>query len=225
MKKIATPPSAATEENPIRERIRGAAFKAFTEHGYAGTSTLEIATRAKVSKRDLYANFGSKDAILVACIKSRADRMRLPPELPAPRDRGMLTATLAAFAANILTESSHPAVIAMFRLAIAEAHRSPEIAEVLENTGRVATRQALADLFERAQSARLIGAGDPLELAIEFLALVWEGLLVNLLLGLALRPKAGEIERRAAKAAAAFMRLHPEPPARQCYPTAGGAAS
>lgn len=211
MKKNAVPPPIEAQENPIRERLRGAAFKAFTEHGYAGTSTLEIATRAKVSKRDLYANFGSKDAILVACIRSRADRMRLPPQLPAPRDRGMLTAMLAAFAAKILTESSHPAVIAMFRLAIAEAHRSPEIAEVLESTGRLATRRALADLFERAQSSGLIGAGDPLELAVEFLALVWEGLLVNLLLGLVGRPKRDEIDRRAGKAAAAFMRLHADP--------------
>ena len=74
----------------MHERILGAAFKAFTEDGYAGTSTLDIATRAKVSKRDLYANFGSKHAVLVACIKSRADRMRLPPDLPTPRSRQML---------------------------------------------------------------------------------------------------------------------------------------
>jgi AcrR family transcriptional regulator len=45
--------------NPMRERILRAAFLAFMEDGYAGTSTLDIATRAKVSKRDLYANFGS----------------------------------------------------------------------------------------------------------------------------------------------------------------------
>ncbi len=60
----------------MQDRILGAAFKAFTEDGYAGTSTLDIATRAKISKRDLYANFGSKHAVLVACIMSRAERMR-----------------------------------------------------------------------------------------------------------------------------------------------------
>jgi AcrR family transcriptional regulator len=52
----------------MQERILGAAFKAFTEDGYGETSTLEIARRAKVSKRDLYAKFGSKHAVLVACI-------------------------------------------------------------------------------------------------------------------------------------------------------------
>jgi AcrR family transcriptional regulator len=37
----------------MRERILTAAFEAFHERGYAATSTLEIATRARVSKRDL----------------------------------------------------------------------------------------------------------------------------------------------------------------------------
>src|SRR5437868_6483690 len=70
-----------TGGNPLHKRILRAAFEAFTEEGYAGTSTLDIATRARVSKRDLYANFGSKHEVLVACIKSRADRMRLLPGL------------------------------------------------------------------------------------------------------------------------------------------------
>jgi len=123
-------------ENLMQARILGAAFKAFMEAGYAGTSTLDIATRAKVSKRDLYAHFGSKHAMLIACIKSRAERMRLPPDLPAPRTRQMLAATLTAFATTLVRETSDQDVIATFRLAIAEATRSPEIAEALDTAGR-----------------------------------------------------------------------------------------
>src|SRR5271169_3780690 len=89
-------PDGSTSDHPMQERILGAAFKAFTEDGYAETSTLEIARRAKISKRDLYANFSSKHAVLVACIKSRAERMRLPPDLPTPRTRQMLASTLPA---------------------------------------------------------------------------------------------------------------------------------
>jgi AcrR family transcriptional regulator len=47
----------------MRERVLGAAFSAFQEFGYAGASTIEIATRAKVSKRELYRLFGNKRAI------------------------------------------------------------------------------------------------------------------------------------------------------------------
>ena len=166
----------AAVENPMQARILGAAFKAFVEDGYAGTSTLDIATRAKVSKRDLYANFGSKHAMLVACIKSRAERMRLLPDLPAPRPRQMLAATLTAFATNLIRETSDPDVLATFRLAIAEANRSPEIAEALDSAGRGAARAALAGLLANAQSAGLIGAGEPAEMAMQYFGLLWEGL-------------------------------------------------
>jgi AcrR family transcriptional regulator len=194
MKKSVTP-DRSSAENPVQERILGAAFKAFTQDGYAGTSTLEIARRAKVSKRDLYANFSSKQAVLVACITSRAQRMRLPPDLPTPQSRQMLASTLTSFATNLLREVSHPSVIATFRLAIAEATRSPEIAEALDVAGRDATRGALAELLAKAQSNGLIGSGEPIEMATQYLGLLWE----SLMLGVAATPKPAEAERRATK--------------------------
>ena len=204
-------PDQSSAEHPMQDRILGAAFKAFTEDGYAETSTLEIARRAKISKRDLYANFSSKHGVLVACIKSRAERMRLPPDLPTPRTRQMLASTLTSFASNLVREVSHPSVIATFRLAIAEATRSPEIAQALDVAGRDATRGALAELLASAQSTGLIGPGEPNEMAWQYLGLLWEGLIVGLLLGVAATPKPAEAERRATKATSAFMRLHPNP--------------
>ena len=204
-------PDQSSAEHPMQDRILGAAFKAFTEDGYAETSTLEIARRAKISKRDLYANFSSKHAVLVACITSRAERMRLPPDLPTPRTRQMLASTLTSFASNLVREVSHPSVIATFRLAIAEAARSPEIAQALDVAGRDATRGALAELLASAQSTGLIGPGETNEMAWQYLGLLWEGLIVGLLLGVAATPKPAEAERRATKATAAFMQLHPNP--------------
>ena len=52
------------------------------ENGFAETSTLEIATRARVSKRELYALVGSKQEMLAACIAERAKRLQMPAELP-----------------------------------------------------------------------------------------------------------------------------------------------
>src|SRR5262249_18481413 len=52
-RKLAAP--AATErEDELRRRIRRATFELLTKHGYGRTSTREIASRAKVSKRELY---------------------------------------------------------------------------------------------------------------------------------------------------------------------------
>jgi len=208
MKRSEHPAPAATA---MHDRILGAAFEAFTGEGYAATSTLDIARRAKVSKRDLYANFASKQAVLAACIKRRAERMQLLPDLPAPRDRQMLAATLTAFAANLVREISDATVIATFRLAIAEASRSPEIAQTVDAAGRSGARRALAKLLASAQSSGLLGPGDPTEMTAQYFGLLWEGLLVGLLLGVDQAPGPAEAARRAANATAAFMQLHPNP--------------
>lgn len=203
-----TPNSPAPAAAPVHERILGAAFKAFCDEGYAATSTLEIATRAKVSKRDLYANFGSKHAVLVACIENRAERMRRLPDLPAPGNRQMLASTLTAFAASLVREVSDPTVIAAFRLAIAEATRAPVIAQTLDTAGRDGARHALAQLIAGAQSVGLLGAGEPTEMAAQYLGLLWEGLMVGLLLGVAATPGPAEAKQRASNATSAFMQLH-----------------
>src|ERR1700741_5647962 len=95
-KRSTKPPAEPEEQRPVRARILEAAFSAFTERGFADTSTLEIATRARASKRELYAEFGSKQDMLVACIRERAERLKLPVDLPEPRDRATLRRAVVA---------------------------------------------------------------------------------------------------------------------------------
>ncbi|MEP6966823.1 MAG: TetR/AcrR family transcriptional regulator [Pseudomonadota bacterium] len=208
--KPSDPPSA--EANETRQRILRAAFPTFAEKGYVGASTLMIATRAKVSKRDLYAMFPSKEAMLVACIRSRSDRMRMPEGIPEARNREMLASTLEAFATNFLVESLDPDVIGMYRLAIAEAVRSPEIARRVEEA-RGANRAIVYELFVRAQTAGLLPSGDTAEMVRQYFALTSEDLILTLLLGVLAQPSRTQMRRRAAGAAAEFLLLHP-PPAR-----------
>ena len=196
------------DETAVRARILAAAFAAFMANGYAATSTLEIATRARVSKRDLYALVGNKQEMLMACIAERARRFQMPADLPVPRDRESLARLLASFGARLLREVSEPKVIAVFRLAIAEAANAPEVARTLDSTGREAGRTALRNIMQQAQTSGLLD-GRPAELAEQFRGLLWRDLMVSLLLGVAERPNEREIERRARDAAAAFLNLHP----------------
>ena len=202
MKKISPP------EDPMRARILAAAFQAFGEKGYAGASTLEIATRAKLSKRDVYARFPAKQDILLACIAARTARM--PPRLPAAVSRKMLEASLTEFGATVLREVSQPEVIAMFRLAIAEAERAPEVAAAL-TSGRAAPRGAVCKMLAGAQRGGLVGRGDPQAMTEQFFALLWGDLLLGRLLGRATAPKVPEIQVRARAASRAFMTLYPAP--------------
>jgi len=175
-----------SDETPARQRILNAAFSAFMESGFAAASTLEIATRARVSKRELYALVGSKQEMLVACIRERARRLQMP-DLPEPRDREALAQTLQAFGTQLLREVSDPTVIAVFRLAIAEAVRAPEVARALNSLGVETSRAASREVMTRARSAGLLD-GDPSEMAEHFAGLLWGSLKVSLLLRVTERP-------------------------------------
>jgi AcrR family transcriptional regulator len=197
-------------ESAARQRILEAAFSAFKERGYATTSTLEIATRARVSKRELYALVGNKQEILTACISERAKRLDVPADLPVLRDRETLAQVLASFGTKLVREISDPAVVAVFRLAIAEAVQAPEVAHALNSIGRETSRAAVRKIMAQARESGLL-TGRPAELAAQFAGLLWGDLMVSLLLGVAERPNPREIARRAHDAAAAFLQLHPLP--------------
>ena len=199
---------AEADDTAIRRRILEAAFAAFTKSGYAAASTLEIATRARVSKRELYALVGNKQKMLIACISERAKRLDIPSDLPVLRDRATLAQLLTSFAARLVREISDPTVIAVFRLAIAEVAQAPEVARALDSIGREASRVALRKIMAAAQEAGLL-TGRPAELAEQFAGLLWRDLMVSLLLGVADQPSPRAIGERAREATAAFLQLHP----------------
>ena len=194
----------------VRKRIIGAALSAFMEGGYAQTSTLEIATRARVSKRELYALFGNKEAMLVACITERAQRLKAPADLPELRNKEILTEVLTTFGTTLLTETTDPVVVAVFRLAISETVHAPKVAQALETIARKPTRDALRAIMTKAKSAGLL-SGDAEPMVEKFLGLLWGDLMTGLLLQAAGRPTATEIARRAREATIALLKIYPEP--------------
>jgi AcrR family transcriptional regulator len=198
------------DETAVRARILDAAFAAFMKSGYAATSTLEIATHARVSKRELYALVGNKQEMLIACISARARRLQMPADLPVPHDRETLAHVLASFGTQLVREITDPTVIAIFRLAIAEAVHAPEVAQMLESIGRETSRAALRQIMAGAQASGLL-IGRPAELAEQFGGLLWGNLMVSLLLGVAKRPNSREVAARTRDATAAFLQLHPLP--------------
>jgi AcrR family transcriptional regulator len=198
------------EESEVRARILDAAFAAFMKSGYAASSTLEIATLARVSKRELYALVGNKQEMLVACISARARRLQVPPDLPVPHDRETFAHLLASFGTRLVREITDPTVIAVFRLAIAEAVHAPEVAQALDSIGREASRAALRQIMAQAQGSGLL-TGHPAELAEQFGGLLWGTLMVSLLLGVVEQPSSRELAARARDATAAFLQLHPLP--------------
>ena len=188
-----------------RGRIIRAAFGLFAERGFAATSMLEIATRAKLSKRDVYAHYQNKHALLADCITERTRAMRRPFALPSPESREVLGATLLALGKSVLQTVCQPEVLLVYRLTIAESATTPELARTLDANGRAANHEALAVLIAGAQARGLIGAGDAAALATRYFAVLWGSLLIELLMRLRAMPGNDEVEARARAATEAVM--------------------
>ena len=195
-------------DDSVRERILGAAMRTFMEHGFAAATTLEIATRAKVSKRELYALVGNKQQMLAACVAERGQRMRLPEGFPAPTDTTSLRSALRQYGATMLRELTDPGVLAVFRLAISESKRSPGVAASINNLGRQPARAALESLLRSARAAKLLAGDDLQSMVSHYLGLLWGDLMVWILLGTVPVPNAREIDRRADEVARLFLGLH-----------------
>lgn len=195
--------------SPIRERVLEAAFTLFSKNGFSSTSMLDIATRTRVSKRDLYALFNNKHAVLAACINERAQQMRRPLDTtaPAPETPNALATLLVELGISILKTVCRPEVLTVYRLAIAECDRAPEVARTLDSRGREANHKALAELVGRAQARGLVGAGDPGALAARYLTVLLGDLMIRLLMRVREAPNKQEIEVRARAATETLMAL------------------
>jgi AcrR family transcriptional regulator len=200
--------SPLADLEPRRRAILEAAYQVLVERGYAGTSTLEIATRARVSKRELYAEFGSKSGILRALIAATAARMQLPLATAEIRDRDGLAEALVRYGTAALSELTSPHAVAINRLAVAEAGRSSEMGGIMEDAGREPNRKALIDLLARAQAAGVLGPGEPGAIAGEYFSLLMGDLMYRLLLGVVPRPGPKEIGKRARAATQVILALH-----------------
>jgi len=200
-------PESKPAANSIRDRVITAAFSLFREHGFSGTSMLDIVTAARISKRDLYALFRNKHEVLAACIGARTERMRRPLEsmISAPLTRNALNTLLVEFGVSALKTMCHPNALTAFRLAIAESDRAPEVARTLDSSAREANVKALAELIRKAQSHGLIAAGDPAVLVARYFSALAGDLLIRLLMRVREAPTEREIVARARAATEMVM--------------------
>jgi AcrR family transcriptional regulator len=202
-------PDPLDELPPRRRAILIAAVQVLMERGYGRASTLEIATRARVSKRELYAEFGSKRGILEALIESSARRMQVPLAPAEIGDRHALAAALSAYGVSALTTLTNPYVLAMYRLAIAEAPANGELGSILDASGRQPNRHALVEIIRRGQAAGFIGSGEPDRIGLQFFSLLMGDLMVWLLLDVEQTPSVAAIRAKAEAATASVLALHP----------------
>jgi TetR/AcrR family transcriptional regulator, mexJK operon transcriptional repressor len=193
--------------DPRREAMLSAAFDAFLEHGVSGTTTEEIARRARVSKREIYRLFGNKEVLFAELVRARGTSMRRGLALAPPESRATALEALERFGCEFLTLLTDRSTVAVYRLAIAEAGRAPELGRQLDLQGRGTVRESLQRWLTLARDKGVLPVTDPDRAAGTFLVLLSGDVTVRQLLGAVGPLDAGEISSRSAAASAAFQRL------------------
>lgn len=198
---------AGDGEAARRAAILDAAGCVFTEKGFEAATTLEIARRARVSKRDLYRLFDSKQGLAAALVASHTETMTLDPRFGDPTDRETFLAVLRAFGRRFLAEFLDPRRVGLYRLAIAEASRSIHLSEALQTQGADRVRGSAVEFIRRAVGYGLVAAEDAELVMASYFDVLVGPLQIQLLMGVATQPSTEEIAARADRATEVVARL------------------
>jgi AcrR family transcriptional regulator len=161
------------EARQLGHAARDAALRLFLDNGYEATSMDAIAAEAGTTKATLYARFGSKEAIFRSVVEwatARNDWPEPEPDLPDPAD---LEGALREIARAAVRRGTHPAMLSLMRIAVAEADRFPDLARHPYSASPWPREQVVADLLERhAAEGAIVLPADARVLAELFLGMV-----------------------------------------------------
>jgi AcrR family transcriptional regulator len=139
-------------------------FEELAETGYRGLSMDRVAARAGVGKAALYRRWRSKQAMFLDVVAQVGSATALPP------DTGSLRGDVLAFIEDSLAVLQHPAASRVISDVVAEARRTPELADALVARYRDPRRAAGAAMLERAIARRELPADVDVDLALDLLA-------------------------------------------------------
>ncbi|MFI2272888.1 MULTISPECIES: TetR/AcrR family transcriptional regulator [Catenuloplanes] len=138
------PAGAAVLRPDVTDAIRDAVFAELASAGYGRLSIEAVARRAGVGKMAVYRRWGSKLAMVIDLVGSVAV------DLSALPDTGSLRGDLETFLGLAARALRHPLANQIVPDLLAEAARTPEIAQTLQAALRTHQREAGALLTARA---------------------------------------------------------------------------
>ncbi|MBB4368375.1 AcrR family transcriptional regulator [Bradyrhizobium sp. cir1] len=130
----------------VDARILHAARKVFLQRGFEGASIDEIAEAAHSGKRSIYSRFPDKRALFTEVV-TRDILTRIAESKAEPPVGATIEERLASVASTLLHWSFDADRIALMRLAIAEAHRFPELAAQVSRRARDLSTELGAQLL------------------------------------------------------------------------------
>lgn len=160
-----------------RQSLLDAAAGVFLEHGFGGASMDLIAVAANVSRRTLFNQFESKEALFAAAVTRVWERM---PVIEIANDGAALSdPALGLFNMGMAIADfwAPDASLSLLRMVISEGSRFPQLARDFMALGKTPALQALIAYLARLQEKGHLRVEDPDLAARQFVGLVNEPLL------------------------------------------------
>jgi len=202
----ASPAPRAPTRDERREAILKVAREVFFEQGYTAASMSTIAARLGGSKGTLYNYFKSKEELFEAQVRERcgaaADRISEVAADGEPQE--VLTRLGEQYLEHLYSEET----VQMFRILVAEAQRSPELARVFYEVGPARGQQGLENYLMAAKARGALDVADCALASEQFLSLCKGRSHLQFLLNLIPPLTPAEMRLQIAQAVSAFMTLY-----------------
>lgn len=179
-----------------------AAEDVFLEKGYDFATMNDIAQRAGMSKKTLYQVFTSKAALFSALLHERWTILAAPATGASDDPEEALVEILTKICSFVLS----PRQIAMTRVMVAEAQRSPDITWAMKQQCLDRGDSAVETWLEVQASCGRIKIEDPRQTADMLLGAVFCKKLFDLIFELVTQPKMAEIEQHVRAVVGYFFR-------------------
>jgi AcrR family transcriptional regulator len=168
----------ADEERRRREMILDEAARQFAAKGYRNTRVADICAALGIAPRALYGHFPTKQALFVACYHVYADWMAQDVEPHVEQETDPAARLIWRMRASVAIQAFGPDLQALAQAA--SVHDDGELQQMVQETYRVITRRAEADL-----EALHHGSGSPPPLSDELAAMGLQGAFERMLMRVA----------------------------------------
>lgn len=195
----------AEKRSVRREQIETAAYDLLRERGYAGTSMLAIAKRARASNETLYNWYGDKVGLIRALVARNAEEVRTFLQSDLDKDDNDALETLRNLGPMLLSLLTSEKAVALNRAAAADP--SGELGAALSETGRETIVPLIRQALENARKARAITFSDADDAIELYLGLLVGDLQIRRAIGRMPAPDPDTVLRRSEAAFHRFRQL------------------
>jgi len=187
-----------------REQLLAAAAAIFFEQGYAATRIDDIIERTGGSKRNIYSEFGNKEGLFAAIVSQQAGRALSAlaiDNLGGQSLKDMLT----TFGHRLIDIYMSPVLLGVYRIAITECARFPDLVRRFYDLGPGRAGATLAAVLVAAQERGEIRTGDCAMAGDHFVGMIRGNLHLQVMLGLREPPDTAEREALVASVVDLFL--------------------